>query len=886
MRKDVKILIAFIAVVTVFTGASFAYYNYTRTGTRNAIFVGELYMYYNTNNTLSLSEAFPTSGPDLEKYVSFTISGKNTNVTDDIWYEVGLVHGDEVEGREIRLRDDLLRFTLTEQVGSGEEKVVLDSVSYDDLTDRKIWVKTIPRNTTSELEYNYKLYMWIDENVTVGNVDGVTYLMDDWNKVYASIRVKVTGDMGEKSLPLTVQTSDEYVESSKSYFRAKMSNDYVSTDEGKVLETPDVLKLEISNPENKLYFNYRDSKGNEDLTNRESLTLNYTYSKNETIDFQVFTISKNDANVSTDVHFKVTKNGEVVEEFTQKVNVMGNNYCLNNGFNKLYDCLLVSERLSNSVDSAKTQIASKGEADVNHTAPTYQYIEEQTETAKTNVYQGNASYPKWYFTDTYTFNDTTGTFTLKNNDSTPISTQYELNSAYIGKYTCGTTNTSYSGCSTIYKVTGVHTDTRYIDGDKITYKIFGSLDSQVGLYAAPDDQGTSYVFRGNVSNNNVLFGGYYWKVLRTNGDGSIRLIFNGAAANATGNDTAIANNANGYGTTYAFNPVHPGPTYVGYMYNENATSWESNATTDGNWTEETVYYWAAKTDFDELTDDYGTYWKLKSGASTIQKKLKEMTTDDFTNYGYTCKGTAATSTCRVLFHVHSRSGVTSSQSSYITMSPNTTDKSVVDTNNKESNAKKQLEKWYAEKLATKTNAGKSVTAYIVDNTFCNDRSILNPYTKGSYTLNNSYNSGYLLTNHTYYAARSRLVEASQGNKSATLLCANNNDKFSKTAAYGNAKLSYPVGLITADEFALAGGKFNEKNERFYLRTNGYYWTMSPSNFNSSYANAHEFNVYPSGMMLSINVTLSNGLRAVINLSSETLITQGDGTIDNPYELSI
>ena len=220
------------------------------------------------------------------------------------------------------------------------------------------------------------------------------------------------------------------------------------------------------------------------------------------------------------------------------------------------------------------------------------------------------------------------------------------------------------------------------------------------------------------------------------------------------------------------------------------------------------------------------------------------------------------------------------------MSPNTTDKSVVDTNNKESNAKKQLEKWYAEKLATKTNAGKSVTAYIVDNTFCNDRSILNPYTKGSYTLNNSYNSGYLLTNYTYYAARTRLLDASQGNKSATLLCANNNDKFSKTAAYGNAMLNYPVGLITADEFALAGGKYNEKNERFYLRTNGYYWTMSPSYFSSTYASAFEFYVNPSGLMYFTDVPYSLGLRAVINLSSETLITSGDGTVDHPYELTI
>ena len=41
------------------------------------------------------------------------------------------------------------------------------------------------------------------------------------------------------------------------------------------------------------------------------------------------------------------------------------------------------------------------------------------------------------------------------------------------------------------------------------------------LCSAPDDYGTSYYYRGNVENNWVKFGGYYWRILRINGDGSI-----------------------------------------------------------------------------------------------------------------------------------------------------------------------------------------------------------------------------------------------------------------------------------------------------------------------------------------------------------------------------
>ena len=47
-----------------------------------------------------------------------------------------------------------------------------------------------------------------------------------------------------------------------------------------------------------------------------------------------------------------------------------------------------------------------------------------------------------------------------------------------------------------------------------------------GIYKAEDDQGTSYYFRGNKNelNNNVEFAGKEWKILRINGDGTIRLI--------------------------------------------------------------------------------------------------------------------------------------------------------------------------------------------------------------------------------------------------------------------------------------------------------------------------------------------------------------------------
>ena len=60
--------------------------------------------------------------------------------------------------------------------------------------------------------------------------------------------------------------------------------------------------------------------------------------------------------------------------------------------------------------------------------------------------------------------------------------------------------------------------------------IFGEED---GMYG-----GTSYYWRGAVTNNYVKFGGFCWRIVRINGDGSIRLIYDGATCHANGTSTA------------------------------------------------------------------------------------------------------------------------------------------------------------------------------------------------------------------------------------------------------------------------------------------------------------------------------------------------------------
>ena len=83
-----------------------------------------------------------------------------------------------------------------------------------------------------------------------------------------------------------------------------------------------------------------------------------------------------------------------------------------------------------------------------------------------------------------------------------------------------------------------------------------------GMFALEDDYGTSYYYRGAVENNYVKFGDFYWRIVRINGDGSLRIIYDGTQGYANGaNDTGRL----AY-TEQPFNANHDDTKYVGWMF--------------------------------------------------------------------------------------------------------------------------------------------------------------------------------------------------------------------------------------------------------------------------------------------------------------------------------
>ena len=364
-----------------------------------------------------------------------------------------------------------------------------------------------------------------------------------------------------------------------------------------------------------------------------------------------------------------------------------------------------------------------------------------------------------------------------------------------------------------------------------------------GLYMAEDDEGESYYYRGAVKNNYVSFAGFIWRIIRRTGDGSIRLIYSGKSTSDTGDAVTIG--------TSVFNDKYWDSTYVGYKYNEDFSLHESNGTTEYNWfTNTQKYNFGTGYTFDQSTKKF-----------TLTGDIKQLTWNDnhdeiVNNQLYSCLNTK----CNVVYKVTGYKDTTTMVVQPISYSSNSL--LSAQTNKTDSPIKTKLDNWY------KTNM-TSYSDKLADETFCSDRSI-------------SSGTGYKTDSYTFYGAYNRL----QDNKTPSLKCSQDNDKFK--VSNESAKLDYPVGLILADEVAFAGGRayYNggySPNSNYYLYNGEYFWTLSPSRFEIYNANAYVWNVMPSGSLDPwYSVSPSIGVRPVINLRADTVITKGDGSSLNPF----
>ena len=547
--------------------------------------------------------------------------------------------------------------------------------------------------------------------------------------------------------------------------------------------------------------------------------------------------------------------GNISESMAKSTTIRYTTFCKQNGIDNLSDCVIATEMQEANVEAAKQEIEAKGTPDFTVTAPAIIYSENHASNTSTMT---QSTY--FYVSNSYTFNETTGYYALSGAKLiNPETIDFTDGKDY---YIIGSTSTSGT---TMYKVVDMSVSTNSSTGAKTytltKYNYTASVksydNSGTGIYATQDDDGTSYYYRGAVAGNYVKLADKYWRIVRVNGDGTLRLIYDGTQGHTNGESSS-----NRQVTTKAFNNWWSDNAYMGYMYgdpSDNQITEATNAFTYAGLNASSKYYFGTSYTFDKSTNTF------KLDGELMQATLTEYGNQYNDKGYYTCFSTSSTGTCQRLNHVQKYLSATSMSVKAVEWSSTSYDRAHA--NEVNSNIKTYLEDWYDSNLS-------SVDSILSkDTVFCNNRQI-SSYSDGTYR-----NTGYGITPTMY--GYTRFYNWNGSSISPSLNCPQANDKFSVTTTKGNGKMSNPVGLITADEVSMAGGKTGAQNTLYYLYTGTYYWTMTPSLFNSD-SIAREFFVTFSGELLYVIVNNGHGVRPVVNLNTDNLTFTGTGTMQDPY----
>lgn len=413
-------------------------------------------------------------------------------------------------------------------------------------------------------------------------------------------------------------------------------------------------------------------------------------------------------------------------------------------------------------------------------------------------------------------------------------------------------------------------------GKTVTLNKTSAEANENGVYSVNSGFNKIYFYRGNVTNNNVLFANLCWKIVRTTDTGGVKLIYSGTPTNGTCN--ASGDNLIIGKSTY--NSSHKYPSYVGYTHNGNNKIWSSGSIIDKS------YYYGSSVIYDESTKKY-----------VLQDKVKVDLTPDKSLVGnrhYTCFSTEYT--CSSVYYLFGTSNWTSIYTE-LKNGQLTLDDALWSNDTVSSNIKTTIDNWYVN-----TAKLQNYSSFLEDTIWCNDRNIID-----GILLSNSAVSDDSIQVSTYNSWRN----VSNGQPSFS--CLNARDSYNVAGGLGNGRLEYPVGLLTADEIMYAGGTTNGANNTYYLYTaNNDIATMTPSKSTGGrYLNTYSHWSSANIAYIDVNGRISGGgiyevkkddfrqddprsettvgkvthiygIRPVIALKNTALVKGGDGKASSPY----
>lgn len=429
---------------------------------------------------------------------------------------------------------------------------------------------------------------------------------------------------------------------------------------------------------------------------------------------------------------------------------------------------------------------------------------------------------------------------------------------------------------------------------KDAIKLKGTPDFEIpakteeGMFAAEDDYGTSYYYRGAEDDNYVVFAGFVWQIVRVNGDGSIRMIYKGQwdykNEEIIGKDHVVLD----------FNSIG-GKKYETFHFYSSANN-ESDLMKLN--LKITLYkpYVESECAGKSVLGDFGN--KL---CPYVLQDINDKYIDNILDYMDTISNPE-----KVGAYFAKRLGYMGNDNTSLIYDERFA-------NENDSIAKTITEAFYE-------NALKGYETFLNSKTiFCGDKNMISTsadtddiYEFSGYNRYNSYELVSLKCVDSGLAAdkaKNAVTNLSRYNvdsEACSTYDCNNNNKWScalwvctgkcdesqdDCSSVGNGQLTYPVGLISMDELFYAGATRVSDCKECFLKGSTQFWTMTPSFtslsnlFGEEDKGARYFSLNSNGKIEELNDTSKSGvaaIRPVINLKSDILYCGGDGASSNPY----
>ena len=405
-----------------------------------------------------------------------------------------------------------------------------------------------------------------------------------------------------------------------------------------------------------------------------------------------------------------------------------------------------------------------------------------------------------------------------------------------------------------------------------------------GTGTSSDDLSRIYYYRGDVNNNNVVFAGFCWKIVRTTDTGGIKMIYNGVYNSSAGCSTATGINAKGVtsikdGNTvdFAFNVKSNSLAYMGYSY--------PGTITMQNNIERNPYESASGAPVASAI--FGTDVNYNNGEYTLVNTNEGIATIRH----YTCNSTNASTTCaKVRYYYYYNTS--NSKYYYIELEGgDNVDDAINSMLNQStdtySNVQLKINSWY------NTNIKNSYDAYIEDTIWCMERNRTLRSNDGWKSNSDDITSDLNTTALTRSIGNSNAIKLTCDNNSLTYGIKSYTDYYSNRDwsvdqlyyGYGSGNIGSKAALLTLDEAKLAGVPWHKSGVVYssnYLYTGYIYWTLSPTNYGGETDNSVAGDIYSSGGTFFHNVAYSQTIRPVISLNHGTQIYGGSGTVSDPY----